>query len=58
MSSNRLFPLKIETVQASLMVEIKAPSSLWPLELWWIKNFKIEERGDRPTSNHSSFPSL
>ena len=29
MSSNRLFPLKIETVQASLMVEIKDPSWLW-----------------------------
>ena len=58
MSSNRLFPLKIETIQASLMVEIKAPSSLWPLELWWIKNTKTEEHGDRPTSNHSSFPSL
>ena len=29
MSSNRLFPLKIETVQASLMVESKDPSWLW-----------------------------
>ena len=29
MSSNRLFPLKIEIVQASLMVKIKDPSWLW-----------------------------
>ena len=29
MSSNRLFPLKIETIQSCLVAEIKDPSWLW-----------------------------
>ena len=29
MGSNRLFPLKIESIQSCLMVEVKDPSWLW-----------------------------
>eukprot|EP00257_Ricinus_communis_P021759 XP_015581307.1 uncharacterized protein LOC107262105 [Ricinus communis] len=45
MSSNRLFPLKIQTIQSCLAAEF-----------WWIENSQLEDYGDRTSSNSSPFP--
>ncbi|KAL5806466.1 hypothetical protein ACOSQ4_029199 [Xanthoceras sorbifolium] len=55
MSSNRLFPLRIENVQTCLMA---LAFSLWSFEFWWIKNSTTKEYGDRSSSNYSSLSSL
>ena len=60
MISNKLFPLKIESVQLCLMAEVKLRPlalafSLWPLEFWWIKNSPTGKYGNKSSSNCYSF---
>ncbi|KAL8161567.1 hypothetical protein V2J09_013056 [Rumex salicifolius] len=51
-STNKLYKLKIESIQSSLMAEI------WPSKLWRIEDTSAKEYGYRSSSNYCSGSSL
>ena len=49
-TSNRLYPLKIESIQTCLIVEgsfMAVAFSLWSFAFWWLEDLMTKEYGER-----------